>query len=90
MSLKWQSHSLYTPDRLMSWALSSLLDGWEWNDREADARELETSLACRRLLLESGADPTAEEHDKEYTSGAWLNAMYAGTEVNLVSACLEV
>ncbi|KAL9118919.1 MAG: hypothetical protein Q9187_004526 [Circinaria calcarea] len=49
------------------------LDVWESSMSHTKAQELEASLACRRLLLESGADPTAE--DQLFGANPWWGAI---------------
>ena len=60
----------------------SMLDAWPRNDLEAFPEELKTSIACRRALLDAGADPTAEYigFDNDRTS-AFHSAVVFGTRV---------
>lgn len=44
--------------------------------------ELETSLACRRLLLGSGADPTAEGNSRYLGDSVLWMTVYDGIEVS--------
>ena len=56
-----------------------MLDVWPYNDREASSKELEISIACRRVLLEAGADPTAYYMVEDSYSSALDAALAEGT-----------
>ena len=85
MSFSLYSSTSITLNRLIAYVPSAMARSWEQIDCEADPEELEKSLVCRRLLLESGADPTAEPPDIEYAYNLFWKTIERGTEVSQVS-----
>jgi len=62
------------------------LDSVMWNDYECEKNDVESLVACRRLLLDAGADPTVIV-DPTDSYGAFGHALIASktVSVNLLS-----
>ena len=68
--------------RFLKNTASSMLCAWSWLDFEAPSQELDQSIACRRVLLETGVDPTAEYiADNNGFDSAVCDALRNGTVV---------